>query len=170
MTKLRGKELSELYPRPKTYDELKAEHEARNIARQPRFIAIKCAVSTTLGTFTIFTSYKLIEFVLQGGMSSPTTALAAAAFSIFIGLGAIAILWYLYSIIDRLVTVSMSSTNLFYTCLLTIVILCSLLLKILIGSVSYPPSLAVVLAIAYVLTLVITKLLIKNDDTKEQNS
>ncbi len=163
MTKLRGKELSELYPRPKTYDELKAERETRSIARQPRFIATKCAASTALGTLTMLATYKLIESILKGGVSSPTTALAAAAFSIFLGMGSIAILGYLYSLINRYATVSMSSSNLFYACLVTIVILCSLLLTILLSSsVSYLISLAVVLFIAYVSTFVIARVLATN--------
>jgi hypothetical protein len=53
MPKLQGKELSDLYPKPKTYDQLKAEREQAQLARKPRLVAPKIALWSTATLLTV---------------------------------------------------------------------------------------------------------------------
>lgn len=105
MPNLHGKELSELYPRAKSYDELEAQRRQLALIRQPRFSAIKISAWTTLSVVTLIVGFVLINRIMgfiSGESAGPV--LAAVSFTMLVALLCIAIIYYLHSLTEDVAT------------------------------------------------------------------
>lgn len=131
MSKLNGKELSELYPKQKSYDELRDEAGRRQLARQPRFTSIKIAIWASLGVFAVLMAYDLIAYIIKRSFSSPNEAIFSASFSILLSLATLAALLYFYTLINNLVAKVLVSSAILYAALVSIGIIAGFILAIL---------------------------------------
>lgn len=120
MSRLRGNDLSELYPKPKTFDERQAERAERLARRVPKFVPIKISLWATLTIPTVLTAYYLIRRIMLGGTGSTTGTLSSVSFSILTGLIGLAVLWYLFSLIGDLAYRATTAATLLYGLLATI--------------------------------------------------
>ncbi len=118
MPKLTGEELSKLYPRAKTYDELQQEKELRQLAQRPKLAAEKIAFCVALGVLTVFTVYTLVSRVAgsfsDGSVEATMTGVCLAMLLVLFGA---AILYSIYKTIDGLVSKTIVTTPQFYTLL-----------------------------------------------------
>jgi hypothetical protein len=80
MHKANKKELSDLYPKPKTYDQLKAEREQAQLAHQPRFVAPKIALWSTFGLATVLAAYDFITHIINDIYRRPAPSFQAPPF------------------------------------------------------------------------------------------
>ena len=129
MPKLSGKDLSSLYPKPRSYDELEAERKKRELQRRPRFVALKISLWTAFGILLVPVTYWVVSHLVVSSLSSPGQAISAASFSIFLILLAGAILIYLYSLINNLAARTLLSASGLHAVLISIVIIaCSILM------------------------------------------
>lgn len=87
--------LSELYPRPKTYTELKQERVRINEIRRPKHVPLKSAGYSTGTLLAGLIAVSVITSILTGNMSSTGQVLALVCFSILVGLMAFAVIGYL---------------------------------------------------------------------------
>lgn len=99
MPELRGKELSELYPKPKSFEELKSERKARLIARQPKHVSVKISAWSTLILATSLLTYSAFAALFSDTLTSTGDAFFRAGSFILIGLLAVAVIFYLYLLI-----------------------------------------------------------------------
>lgn len=131
MPKLQGKELSVLYPKPKTYNQLKAEREEAQLARRPRFVAPKIALWSTTVMFTTLAVYGFIVS-LMSNLSSAGSVLAGTSFSFLFCLAGIAVIFYLYTLTNSLILRTSLSATTLYSALLIILVANGALLQLLV--------------------------------------
>lgn len=117
MPKLTGKELSNLYPKAKTFDEMRAESKQIQELRRPRFVPAKVATWVTLGGITVLTAYYLIARIMNDLSDDAMQALTSMSFAGIIAVGAVASVFYLRSLIDGLASRIIVSMPLLYTML-----------------------------------------------------
>lgn len=123
MSQLTEEELAKIYPRAKSYDELQAERAAREEERRPRFIAAKIATGATLAIPTVVITYLVaIRVTAITPTSSSMSVLAGVCIVILICIAGLAILYYLWSLIEGLASKVIANTPLLY--LLLVGILC----------------------------------------------
>ena len=114
MVHMTNEELSDkLYPHPKTYEELQHERQRSKVVRMPRYVPVKLALCTACGAATIFAAFALIERIFNGVSDDPFAVVAAVSFTAFIAMIAAAIVFYLRSVIESLITVTIASTGAF---------------------------------------------------------
>lgn len=123
MPKLTGEELSALYPKAKTYDELQEERRLRDLERRPTFVKEKIALYTSLGIPTVFVAYFIVQrtseaLFREGANTGPV--LTGVCFSILTLLVATAALYYLYTLINGLASKVFLDTSLLYLLLITV--------------------------------------------------
>lgn len=145
MPRLRGKELSDLYPKPKTYDQLKVERERAQLARQPKFVAPKIALWSTSSVLIVFITYSLIALIMNNHLSSAGAVISGTSFSFLACLAGMAVLFYLYRLISELASKT-SLGSVLYVALLLVLVTSGLLLQLLVRN-----QLNAVLAIPIVL-------------------
>lgn len=133
MPKLNGKELSDLYPKPKTYVQLKAERKEAQLARRPQFVALKIALWATLTIPIALAAYHFIVGVMNN-LSSTGAVLAATSFSFLICLIGIAAIFYLYTLTNGLILKTSLSATTLYFALLIILVASGALLQLLVQS------------------------------------
>lgn len=104
MPKIKGEDLSSLYPYPKSFDEIEAERKLRELKRRPRIISIKIGIWTTLSVVILLAAYQTCSHLIVSGLSSAGTVIFGVFTSMLIGLAAVAAVFYLYSLINHLVT------------------------------------------------------------------
>lgn len=131
MPKLQGKELSDLYPKPKTYNQLKAEREEAQLARRPRFVAPKIALWSMAVMLTTLAAYGFIAS-LMSNLSSAGSVLAGTSFSFLICLAGIAVIFYLYTLTNDLILRTSLSAMTLYSVVLIILVAGGALLQLLI--------------------------------------
>jgi hypothetical protein len=130
MPKLQGKELSDLYPKPKTYDQLKAEREQAQLARKPRLVAPKIALWSTATLLTVLGAYNFITLILSDHLSSAGAVISGASFSFLVCLAGMAIIFYLYTLIGSLLPRTPLSSTVLYSTLLIILVISGVLLQL----------------------------------------
>ena len=130
MPKLNGKELSELYPKPKTYEQLKTEREQAQLARKPRFVALKIASWSTAAVFTVLAAYNLITLIMTNRLSSAEAVLSGVSFSFLACLAAMAAIFYLYTLINALAPRTPISSTILYTALPIILVISGVLMQL----------------------------------------
>lgn len=117
MPKLTGQELSDLYPKAKTFDELQAASDEIQELHRPRFVPAKIASWTTLGVIAVLVVSRQIEGIMSNLSDDAMQVLTSVSFAGILALGAIAILLYLRSLIDELASKIIVSMPLLYTAL-----------------------------------------------------
>lgn len=95
MSKLRGKELSKLYPNPKSFNELETEQRIREERRKPRFVVLKISTWSILAIGLVIGAYWLISFIIMHNLSSAGDVIFAVFSSFFIAMATLAIVLYL---------------------------------------------------------------------------
>lgn len=114
MTKLAGKDLSSLYPTPKTFDEQRAERKRVEVALRPRHVPVKIAWWTTLGLAIAAAAYWLGAKIVSNNLSSSGEVLFSVSSAIFLGLVVLAVAIYLYGSVNKSIArLPISSTLLF---------------------------------------------------------
>lgn len=150
MPKLSGKELSELYPKAKTFDEIRNERALIAEQRRPRLVPAKVGLWTALTVPVVFTAYHLVVRVLIshiGTSAGPT--LSGVSLSLLICVTAVALLWYLYSLIDGTASKVLAAMPLLYGTLTTILFLAGSAFATLLG-LGYDAT-----VVALIITLVV---------------
>lgn len=104
MPKIKGEDLSSLYPYPKSFDELEAERKLRELTRRPRLVSIKIGAWTTLSAVILLVAYQTCSHLIVSSLSSAGTVIFGVFTSMLIGLAAVAAVFYLYSLINHLAT------------------------------------------------------------------
>ena len=151
MTRLRGKELSKLYPYPKSYDTLQAERNRRLQSRQPRLVSVKISVSSAILLSVVLVSYQLIYNVIKENLSWYGEVIAGLSLSALIISFAIALMFFFYSVIKELaIQVFGSTTEVFTT--LVIVWFFSAAILILLGKLQISNPLSTVILLAFTVT------------------
>ena len=126
------KELSDLYPKPKTYEQLEAERERIQQARKPKFVALKLATWSATFVFIALATYGAVTLIMNSHLSSAGAVIAGTSFSFLVCLVGMAAAFYLYTLIKSLLTkVSLSGAALF-TALLVVFVLSGLLMQLLV--------------------------------------
>jgi hypothetical protein len=161
-----GKDLSSLYPTPKSYDELEAERELRELDRRPRFVSIKISLWTTSGVVVSLLTYQLVSYLMIDKVSSLGEAMFAVSTSILLSLTALAALLYLCSRINNLVARVLASTTALYVALASILIVTSFTLTML-KQYQHSGALAIlgVLLFNFLATHLITKSILEKQGT-----
>jgi len=131
MPKLQGKELSDLYPKPKTYDQLKAEREQVQLAHRPRFVAPKVALWSTAAIFTVLAAYGFITLIM-GHLSSAGAVISNTFFSFLVCLVGMAVIFYLYTLINGLVPRTPLSSTVLYAALFIILVVSGVVMQLLV--------------------------------------
>jgi hypothetical protein len=131
MPKLQGKGLSDLYPKPKTYDQLKAEREEVQLARRPRFVAPKIALWSTAGMFTVLAAYGLITLIINDHLSSAGAVISGTFFSFLVCLAGMAAIFYVYTLINSVISRTLISSTALYSALLIILVINGVLIQLL---------------------------------------
>lgn len=134
MPKLQGKELSDLYPKPKTYDQLKAEREQVQLAHKPRFIASKIASWSTAAILTALGVYSFITLIMNDHLSSAGAVISGTSFSFLVCLVGMAVIFYLYTLINGLIPRTPLSSTVLYVALLIILVISGALMQLLVQS------------------------------------
>jgi len=129
---LQGKELSDLYPKPKTYDQLKAEREQVQLAHRPRFVAFKIASWSTTTTFTVLAAYGFITLIMSDHLSSAGAVISGTSFSFLVCLAGMAVMFYLYTLLNSLIPRTPLSSTVLYTVLLIILVVSGVLMQLLV--------------------------------------
>lgn len=118
MPKLTGEELSKLYPTAKTYDELQQEKEQRQEIMRPKFVAEKIAFCMALGIVVVCTVYAFISGITgtfnDGSVEATMTGVCLTTLLVLLGAAA---LYYIYKLIDELVSKTIVTTPQFYAML-----------------------------------------------------
>ncbi len=117
MPKLTGEELSKLYPQAKSYEELRAEREQIKEVRRPKFVALKIALWTALIVPVALTVYHtVLRLILSIEPESIDGALFGVCLAILAAVVGLAIVYYLYSLIDGVASkIFLSTTPLYFT-------------------------------------------------------
>ena len=102
MPKIKGEDLSSLYPYPKSFDELEAERKLRELTRRPQLVSIKIGTWTTLSAAILLAAYQTCSHLIVSGLSSAGTVIFGVFTSMLIGLAAVAAVFYLYSLTNHL--------------------------------------------------------------------
>ena len=131
MPKLRGKELSDLYPKPKTYDQLKAEREEVRLAHRPRFVASKIALWSTAVMFTVLAAYGFITMIMNDHLSSAGAVISGVSFSFLVCLAGLAVIFYIYTLVNNLIPRTPLSSTILYAALLIILVISGVLMQLL---------------------------------------
>lgn len=132
MPKLQGKELSDLYPKPKTYDQLKAEREEDQLARRPRLVAPKIALWSTAIMFTVLVAYGFITLIMNDHLSSAGAVISGVSFSFLVCLTSMAVIFYVYTLLNSLVPKTPLSSTVLYAALLIILVISGVLMQLLV--------------------------------------
>lgn len=115
MPKITEEDLANIYPRAKSYDELQAEREQREIAGRPKFVAAKIALWASLMVPVAFAVYFVMLYLMTtiraGSTGGALFSVSFATLSAVIGLSAV---YYLYSRIDDLVSKTVASSSILY--------------------------------------------------------
>lgn len=125
MARLRGKELSELYPVPKTFEELESARIARSEIRRTKFAAVKIGCWATCVPIITGAAYWLIRGLMGGNTGSAGTALFAVCFSMLISMIALALIYYFYSLVEAVVSRIFVEPGKVYTSLIVVLFLSS---------------------------------------------
>jgi len=131
MRRLRGKELSSLYPTPKSFETLRAERNGRLRTRQPRLVALKISISSGIILLVVLLSYHLISRVIKGNLSSYGEVIAGLSLSMLILTFALAIIFYFYLVIQDIASRIFGSSSEVFTTLIFIWFLCAIGLALL---------------------------------------
>jgi len=127
-----GKELSDLYPKPKTYEQLKAEREQVQLARKPRFVAPKIASWSTAALFTVLAAYGFITLIMSDHLSSAGAVISGTSFSFLVCLASMAVMFYLYTLINSLVPRTSLSSTVLYVALFIILVVSGVVMQLLV--------------------------------------
>ena len=114
--------LSDLYPKPKTYIELRQERQKIRELRRPKLVALKVAgyVSTVIAGTLV--AVNIIIGLISQDLSSAGTALAAVCASVIISMILLAVVGYAYVTVKNLARIVMDSTELFTTSIYVILV------------------------------------------------
>lgn len=157
MPKLTGEELSKLYPKAKTYDELQIEREQTEEARRPRFVSLKVALWTTLIAVVAIAVYQAVLLLFpsfeSGAVVDVMPGVCGAMLSALLGMAAV---YYLYSLIDGVASKVFLNTALLYGALLIVLCICGGLGALL----TYLEYSAIVVAVIATLSTFILSLLV----------
>ena len=125
MPRLTGEELSKLYPKAKTYDELQAKHEKIKEIRRPKFVALKIASLTTLIAAAGLGVYATILWLLPSFESGSTgTTMFGVCVALLSAVFGIAAAYYLYSLIDGIASKVFINTTPLYVTLALMLCVC----------------------------------------------
>lgn len=114
MTQLTEEDLAKIYPTPKTYDQLEAEKKQREEEARPKFVALKIASWMTLSVPTvIITWYATRHIVATFRAPSSMAILAGVCLTMLVCIAGLAILYYLWWLIEKLAYKTMVATSLF---------------------------------------------------------
>ena len=118
MPKLTGEELAKLYPRAKTYDELRMGQKQLHELRRPKYIALRTATWTALCIPTTTLTYSLLTKVGLGILSGSTVAtLSSVCLSLLLLGFAIAFIYYMWWLIDGVTSKVLITTTLLHASL-----------------------------------------------------
>lgn len=107
MPKLTEEQLARLYPTAKTYDEVQAKHAIRNEIRRPTFLILKVGFQTALGVAITLTTYHLLSrLITTTSFASMGGTMTTVCGVILAGIILVAILYYLYSLTNALLSVT----------------------------------------------------------------
>lgn len=115
-------ELSELYPRPKTYQELRERQKRYEIESRPKRTSVKVGTCVTLGVLGVFATYYLINYLFQEGLSSQAGVIFSVFFAMFVLMVSFVVLGYLYSIVSNIMHRMLVSDILIRFCLTLIIV------------------------------------------------
>lgn len=163
MSKLSGKELSDLYPKPKTYEQLKVEQEQAAPARKPRFVAPKIALWSASAIFTVLVAYEFIVFFIGSNLDSSFAVISGVSASFLVCAAAMAVLFYLYTLAGNLLRKTLLSSTVLYVSLSIVLIACGYVLQVLLQN-QLPLAIAgaIVLLVTFSITYFVTKFLLKH--------
>lgn len=121
MAKNSRKNVSSLYPTPKSYEELSTERLRRYQKRRPRFVEVKIGIGTAFGFVTILAGYNLIAQMMLGDISFGGHLLFSVSVSFLVLIITGAVLFLIFSFIDSLATSVLRSRSLLYWVVLPMV-------------------------------------------------
>lgn len=119
MARLRGEELSKLYPTPKSYETLQAERNSRMQARLPKFFSVKISISSSIMLLVFLVSYQLMSRVIKDNFSSSNDVILGIFLSAMIIVFSLAIISYFFLVIQELAVQIFGSTSEVFTTLIT---------------------------------------------------
>lgn len=128
MPQLTEEDVAKLYPRAKSYDELQTEREFREAERRPKYASARIALWASLSvpaiTIPYYASLRIVAVAYpvaaSGSSSSSMAVLAGVSLIILLSMIGLAILYYLRSLIDSIVSKTIVATRLFYLVLIGI--------------------------------------------------
>lgn len=124
MPRLTGEELSELYPKAKSFDQLRAESAQLQELRRPRLVALRIALCTTVCAVALLIAYRLIIHTIPTSQNNdPQVALVGVGMIGLILAATLAVLWYLRSLIENVVSKTIAAPALLYTSLIAALLL-----------------------------------------------
>ena len=163
MPKLTPEDLSRLYPQAKSFDELEAERRLRDLERYPRFVSEKISLCTALCGATVFAVYHLVLRTMAGSLSSAGSVLSGVSFSILVLAAGMATLWYLYSLIDGLVSRVITAASLLYGALAGVLFVSGLVHATLARfAIVGMPAIATTLLLSFLLAYFSVRLIIRH--------
>lgn len=102
MPKLQGEDLQALYPKPKSFRELDAEHKQQELQRRPKYVAEKISAYNTINIAIIIFAYALVSYSVANNFDSAGSILASVSFSMLAALFTCVTVYLLFSKIQRL--------------------------------------------------------------------
>ena len=159
MARLRGEELSKLYPTPKSYETLQAERNSRMQARLPKFFSIKISISSAIMLLVVLVSYQLMSRVIKDNFSSSNDVILGIFLSAIIIVFSLAIMSYFFLVIQELAVQVFGSTSEVFTTLI-ITWFFSAIVVMLVGNLHLgnPVSTVIVFALNVVVSFVAIEL------------
>lgn len=122
MPKPAKQDLSSLYPRPKSFDELKAEREQRQLMRRPRNVPLKVSAHI-LGLLVLpVLIYGIVSYIVARNLSSTGVVMFSVSLSILATLAIVAILFYMVAAIKNLISAVLIEVTRVYVTLSVIVL------------------------------------------------
>lgn len=112
MLKATKEDLSSLYPKAKSFNEIQTKRKLRQLRKQPRFVAMKISSWLILGIVATLMAYSLASYLVQNNVNSEELSITTASLSILIASINLAILLYLYTLINNLLSRSLATPKL----------------------------------------------------------
>lgn len=169
MSKLRGKDLTSLYPEPKSYDEINDERNLRKLEGRPRFVSQKISACATLAILVPLAIHKATYHIVESNLSSTGGVMFSVFFSVLSTLVAFGAFFYFYSYINGLASRILVSTTVLYLAIVPIaLIVASILLKLTQPADVNLLLVTVVLLFDLIATYLVTKLVLKNQNQDDR--
>lgn len=124
------KDLSSLYPQPKSFDDLERERQLRESRRRPRWVPAKIGLWATLAVATLLAAYQCMVYMVTINLSSAGEVLFGVSLSVLLGLAVAAVATYLYWLIGSLAARVLPSTVPLYAVLGAVTILAGIALTL----------------------------------------